>query len=254
VSLDRRKFLQLSAGAALVSALPTASFAAHAKQTGFKAIAFDGFPIFDPRPIPALIESLFPGKGLKIWDAWRTRLFEYQWLRALSGHYVDFLQAAHDSLEFTATKMQLDLTSAKREQLLAAWTNLQIWPDVPRAISELHNAGLRLSFLSNMTSEMLIGGLKNANLDSMFEAVISTDRIRSYKPAPKAYQLGMDTLQLDKEEILFVAFAGWDVAGAKWFGYPTFWVNRLNSPQEQLDVEADATGADLFALVKFVLG
>lgn len=99
-----------------------------------------------------------------------------------------------------------------------------------------------------------MGGLKNANLDGMFEAVISTDRVRSFKPAPEAYQLGVDTLQLNKEEILFVAFAGWDVAGAKWFGYPTFWVNRLNSPQEQLDVEADAAGANLAALVKFVLG
>lgn len=166
---------------------------------------------------------------------------------------MDFLQAAHDSLAFAATKMQLDLTPAKRERLLAAWTNLQVWPDAPGAIRELHNAGLRLSFLSNMTSEMLVGGLKNANLDGLFEAVISTDRIRSYKPAPEAYQLGVDTLQLNKEEVLFVAFAGWDVAGAKWFGYPTFWVNRLNSPREQLDTEADATGADLSALVKFVL-
>jgi hypothetical protein len=41
-----------------------------------------------------------------------------------------------------------------------------------------------------------------------------------------AYRLGTDALALDADEILFVAFAGWDVAGAKWFGYPTFWNNR----------------------------
>ena len=27
---------------------------------------------------------------------------------------------------------------------------------------------------------------------------------------------------------------GWDAAGAKWFGYTTFWVNRLNLPVEEL--------------------
>ena len=83
--------------------------------------------------------------------------------------------------------------------------------------------------------------------------MISTDRVRSYKPDPRAYQLGVEVLELRKEEILFVALAGWDVAGAKWFGYPTFWVNRLGSPLEEFGVEADAEGNDLAALVRYVL-
>jgi 2-haloacid dehalogenase len=49
-----------------------------------------------------------------------------------------------------------------------------------------------------------------------------------------------------------VAFAGWDAAGAKWFGYPTFWVNRLNLPGEELGVTADAIGRDLTDVVRFV--
>jgi 2-haloacid dehalogenase len=32
----------------------------------------------------------------------------------------------------------------------------------------------------------------------------------------------IDAFTLKREEILFAAFAGWDAAGAKWFGYPTF--------------------------------
>jgi 2-haloacid dehalogenase len=100
---------------------------------------------------------------------------------------------------------------------------------------------------------MLIGGLKEAKLDHAFEAVISTEQISSYKPDPRAYRLGVDKLGLRKEEILFVAFAGWDVAGAKWFGYPTFWVNRMKAPQEELSVKADGVGHDLAALLSFVL-
>ena len=41
-------------------------------------------------------------------------------------------------------------------------------------------------------------------------------------------------------------------AGAKWFGYPTFWVNRLALPEEELGVTPDATGHDLEDLVTFV--
>src|SRR5215510_9292700 len=42
-------------------------------------------------------------------------------------------------------------------------------------------------------------------------------------------------------------------AGAKSFGYPTFWVNRANQPTEQLGVDPDGTSPSLDGLVEFVL-
>ena len=53
-------------------------------------------------------------------------------------------------------------------------------------------------------------------------AGLGTDEARTFKPDPRAYQLGVDALKVKREEILFVAFAGWDAAGAKLFGYPTY--------------------------------
>jgi 2-haloacid dehalogenase len=47
-------------------------------------------------------------------------------------------------------------------------------------------------------------------------------------------------------------FAGWDAAGAKAFGYATFWANRLNSPAEQLGSPPDVVGNNLDDLVGFV--
>ena len=99
---------------------------------------------------------------------------------------------------------------------------------------------------------MLEVGIENAGLEGVFEHVLSTDQIRAYKPDPRAYQMAIDAFKLKREEILFAAFAGWDAAGAKWFGYPTFWVNRLNLPGEELGVTPDATGHDLTDLVSFV--
>jgi 2-haloacid dehalogenase len=51
-----------------------------------------------------------------------------------------------------------------------------------------------------------------------------------------------------------VPFAGWDVAGARWFGYPTFWVNRSRAPLEYLGVTPDGVGTNLMDLQTFVLG
>jgi 2-haloacid dehalogenase len=52
--------------------------------------------------------------------------------------------------------------------------------------------------------------------------------------------------------MLFVAFAGWDAAGAKSFGYPTYWVNREQSAPEQLGNVSDGEGGDLMALRSFL--
>jgi NAD(P)-dependent dehydrogenase (short-subunit alcohol dehydrogenase family) len=40
--------------------------------------------------------------------------------------------------------------------------------------------------------------------------------------------------------------------GAKWFGYPTFWVNRAHAAAEELGVLPDGTGKDLNDLAFFV--
>jgi 2-haloacid dehalogenase len=249
--LLRRDFLLLTGGFVVSTMMRSTSQTTELPK--IKAIAFDAFPIFDPRPIANLMESFFPGKGTEIMSVWRTRQFEYQWLRALAGQYVDFLQATEDSLVFTSKYLHLDLSTNQQQQLMSAYSNLKVWSDVPASLEALRMAGFRLVFLSNMTHSMLDQGIKQTGLEGMFNHILSTDQIRSYKPDPRAYQMAINTLKLKRDEILFVAFAGWDAAGAKWFGYPTFWVNRLGTPLEELNAIPDGTGRDLNALVEFVL-
>jgi 2-haloacid dehalogenase len=251
--LNRRKFLHVTATGIAASALASPVRAFAAAQPRLKAVAFDAFPVFDPRPVFALAEMLYPGKGAELSNVWRTRQFEYQWLRALAGHYADFWQTTEEGLVFAAKLLKLELTLEKRAQLMDAYLGLKAWPEVPSALRALREAGIRLAFVSNMTAKMLEGGIKNAGLDGFFEYVLSTDQLRAYKPDPRAYQMAIDAFKLKREEILFTAFAGWDVAGAKWFGYPTFWVNRLNLPEEELGVPPDGTGHDLTDLVTFVM-
>ena len=117
----------------------------------------------------------------------------------------------------------------------------------------MKDAGLRLVFLSNMTSAMLAANVAHAGLDGLFERSLTTDAVKAYKPDPRAYQMGIDALGFSKPEIVFAAFGGWDAAGAKSFGYPTFWVNRNNVLPEELGVAPDATGKTLTDLASFVI-
>jgi len=100
---------------------------------------------------------------------------------------------------------------------------------------------------------MLQANADRAGLTPLFDALVSTDANHTYKPDPRAYQLGVDRLKLPKGDIVFAAFGGWDAAGAKSFGYPTVWVNRVNQPREELDPSPDRTVTDLDGLLDFVL-
>ena len=250
--LNRREFLNLVAAGIATEFITSSSLASAAARPKIKAIAFDAFPIFDPRPVFGLAEQLFPGRGVELSNAWRTRQFEYQWLRALSGRYADFWQTTEDALVFSCELLKLDLTPDKREQLMNAYLELKAWPDVTPVLQSFKDAGIRLAFLSNATPKILDAGIKNSGLEGIFEHVLSTDEIKTYKPDPRAYRMAINAFGLKREEILFVPFAGWDAAGAKSFGYTTFWVNRLNLPAEKLGVVADAAGQNLTDLVSFM--
>jgi 2-haloacid dehalogenase len=247
--LRRRSILQLAAGVAVAGA----SIAVPAGAAGrVKAVAFDGFVVFDPRPVFELAETLFPGKGAELSSTWRIRQFEYTWLRTLSGRYADFWQVTQEALIFAARLLKLALTADKRDQLMEAFLRLKAHADVPPALATLRAAGIRLAFLSNMSGHMLESATRSAGLDGSFEHLLSTDLVQAYKPDPRAYRMAMDAFGLGREEIVFAAFGGWDAAGAKSFGYATFWNNRLGLPVEELGVAPDAIGATAADLVGFV--
>ena len=247
--MNRRQFVSAAVGSAVAGAIGVE--AAPQVKRAFDAIAFDGLVVFDPRPVAAAAEAAFPGNGAALVAAWRTRQFEYQWLRALGGRYVDFLQTTDAALTYAARQLGLGLDASTRQRLMAPYTAPNVWPDVAESLATLQRSGMRLVMLSNMTHAMMADGLTRAGVADRFDAILSTDAIATYKPDPRAYRLGVDTLRVPKERLLFAAFAGWDVAGAKWFGYPTFWVNRLAAPPEELGVAADGVGDGLGALVRF---
>ncbi|WP_050631279.1 haloacid dehalogenase type II [Bradyrhizobium viridifuturi] len=248
--LNRRTFTALTA-ASVAAAAVLPHQARTAGRPSFKAIAFDGFPIIDPRPVFARVDEMFPGKGAELSASWRTRQFEYGWLRTLGGRYTDFWHITEDALVFAAKAMKIDLSPEQRDRLMQTYLELKAWPDVLPALRQLRAAGVRMAFVSNLTASMLDAVVRNSGLEGLFEPHLSTDKVRAFKPDARAYQMGVDAFGLRKEEIVFAAFAGWDVAGAKWFGYPTFWINRAHATVEELGVMPDGIGSGLNDLVTF---
>lgn len=250
--LNRRQFIKLTTGSVAANLLPAPVFAQTQAKPNVKAIAFDGFVLFDPRPIFGLAKELFPEHGAALAQLWFTKIFGYTWLRTIGGHYKSFDAVIEDALLFSADSLKLEMSPEKQQRLTSIWLNLDVWPDVKPALQQFKENNIRLAFLSNLTEDMLRANVRKAGIESAFEFYLSTDKVRVYKPSPQAYQMGIDAFSLPKENITFAAFGGWDAAGASWFGYPTVWVNRLETPIEKLDFKLEGMGKGIDQLIYFV--
>ena len=83
--MDRRTFAQEVVGLVIGGAI-----APSPSRAPISAVLFDAFVVFDPRPVTDLAEQLYPGRGTELTSAWRTKQFEYAWLRVVMRSYADF--------------------------------------------------------------------------------------------------------------------------------------------------------------------
>jgi len=168
---------------------------------------------------------------------WRQKQLEYTWLRALMGVYADFWAVTESALRHTIRRLGLIATEAQVQRLMEAYLSLACFPEAKAALERL--AGRPRAVLSNGAPRMLAAAVASSGLAPHLEHVISVDTVKTYKPSPLVYALGPATLGIPAGELLFVSSNGWDVAGAKAFGYRVAWCNRTSAPEEELGVRPD---------------
>jgi len=217
------------------------------------ALVFDAYgTLFDVHSVTRLAESLFPGKGAALSAAWRTKQLEYTWLRSLMGRYEDFSRVTLSSLEWTFESLGIEAGEADRRALLDEYRRLAMFPEVPAVLEELSRRR-PLAILSNGHPEMLNAVVEHNGIADRFRGgVISVHSAKVFKPAPSVYRLVEDQLGLPRTLMGFVSSNGWDAAGAKTFGFQTYWINRGGAPVERLGVRPDATLANLTELAELV--
>jgi 2-haloacid dehalogenase len=106
--------------------------------------------------------------------------------------------------------------------------------------------------LSNGTEDMLYDLLNNTSLKKYFDDIISADKRLSYKPSKEVYELALEKLDFNKNEILFISSNYWDISGAKTFGYQVCWINRFDKKVERLGKTPDYIINDLSGLLQIL--
>ena len=219
----------------------------------YQAILFDAYgTLFDVYSISAVAEKRFPGNGAVLAAAWRDKQIEYTRLRTMSSTYKPFWEVTQDALIFCCKKLGLTLDLDARHDLMSEYARLPAFGESLDVLASLKHDGLKLAILSNANPGMLDVVVKAAGMETMFVQLLSADSVRKFKTAPETYQLGTDLFGIAAKQILFVSSNCWDVCGASWFGYQTFWVNRTDAPLEELGVTPNGQGSTLDDLLAFV--
>ncbi len=197
------------------------------KAQNLKAIVFDAYgTLYDVQSVAEITEDAFPGYGEIITQIWRIKQLEYSWLRALMGRYADFSAVTADSLAYALRVLGLTYERDAFERILDKYLHLDLYADALAALSAMKDR--KLAILSNGSPAMLAALVENSGLDRVLDAVISVDEKKMFKPSPEVYSLIEAKLAVSHREALFVSSNPWDVCGAKSFGLPVAWIERVS--------------------------
>lgn len=196
---------------------------------GIRFLTFDtGGTILDWHAglVAALAES---GRRNGVTHDWHGFVNEYR-RRALGrmtgtvdpGFNIDELH--RDVLDELLRERGLDAFSAEdRQHIWRRWHQLDCWPDFPAGFARLRSRYVCVSF--TILSLALIVAVSRRN-GIAWDAVISCEMLRVYKPRPEAYRSAARLLQADPSEILMVACHNFDLDAARAKGFRTAFVRR----------------------------
>ena len=223
------------------------------KLHGIEACVFDAYgTLFDVNSAARSAQDSLGEKWQPLAELWRAKQLQYTWLRGLAGHHADFWQVTGDALDFALSTLKLD-DPALRARLMNLYLILSAYPDVPGTLNRLKAAGMKLAILSNGTPAMLAAAVANAGITDLFDAILSVEEVKIYKPHPSVYGLACAQLKVVASRICFLSSNGWDAYSAKAFGFRALWCNRFGQAPERIPETPDAQITTLAELPGIVL-
>jgi 2-haloalkanoic acid dehalogenase type II len=131
------------------------------------------------------------------------------------------------------------------------------FPDSPEALRRLAER-YRLGVITNCDDDLFAAS--NGRLGVRFDWVITAERVRSYKPNPRHFEVALETIGLPGDRILHVAQSLFhDYVPAKRLGLSTVWIDRRagrpgSGATPPAQAEPDATYPTLAAFADAALG
>ncbi|HDJ7625356.1 haloacid dehalogenase type II [Staphylococcus devriesei] len=219
-------------------------------QNPTKAFVFDVYgTLFDVYSVADKCNQYFPEKGEQISKTWREKQLEYTNLRQIMGNYKNFYSITKDALHFAVRKYGEEINEKAENELLKEYLYLTPYSEVKEVLNQLKNK--KLAVFSNGSHDMLDPLIEKSELSGEFDQIISADEVKHFKPTIESYHYVSQILEVKPEEVLFISSNGWDISGAKNYGFQTAWINRQNLPTEELNLEPNIIYQDLSDILEW---
>jgi len=172
---------------------------------------------------------------------WRSRSLTYTMVGNHLGEYQPFYEMNRAGLTYALEAHGIDLSPAERDEILAAYHDLDPFADVREGLQRLRDGGYPVYVISNGNPEMLESMIETAQLGDVVEDAISVHEIEIFKPDAEVYRLAAGRTGTPIRKIAHAARPTFDVQGAKSAGMQGVWINRGGDPWEQFGPQPDLT-------------
>lgn len=201
---------------------------------------------------PFLKEKGWDGRPDSFVTWWRRTHFENSMIDALlHKEHTPYREIGHRAVSYTLERAGIPFTQDDVEYLVSSIERLRCFPDVPDALARLQSK-YKIVVLSNGDPDMLETAKQYHKIP--FDRVISVSEANSFKPHVATYTKAASIMEVDMEEVLFVANHAFDCIGAKSAGMHTAFIDRRNRPFGGTPHQPDLKVPDMKALADLMVG
>lgn len=176
---------------------------------------------------------------------WFNQMLQSALVATITETYRPFDELGRAALQMTAQRLNRPVSDEQMKSIGGAMRELPPHPDVRNGLSRLRDGGFRLAALTNSRLETLEAQLRHAGLREFFEAVLSADDVKRYKPAREVYVHAAARLEAAPAELTLVAAHDWDVRGAMRAGFGAVFLARPGRVLDPLQERPAVVAADL---------
>lgn len=143
--------------------------------------------------------------------------------------FADLARASFHAVVHDRPDAPADVDDAASE-VIAAFMDLPLHPDVAPGLRALGALGIRLVTLSNGSAAVAEGLVDRNGLDGVFERILSVTDAPRWKPDESAYRYALEACGVEPEDAMLVAVHPWDTHGAASAGLRSAYVARTGTP------------------------
>ncbi len=188
--------------------------------------------------ILSALRPILAAHGRKLSDAGILELFAAIERAEEAGEYRSYRQILEAVLTKMAARLAFRLSSAEARSLPDSLGDWPPFPDTVAALCRLKSR-YKLAVISNTDDDLL--ARTAIHLQAPFDAVITAQQARTYKPSLNNFRLALERMQASPGQVLHVAQSLYhDVGPANRLGIASVWVTRHEHPGASGGAAGDA--------------